>query len=800
LKRRDVIAMGLAAGCAAAKLPFSFAQTPSSPGEVSNRYFRARFDAQSGLFHARLADGSTFLVNASARALAPSWICSSADSALSRKVRSEKIQDALGSGSKLVGECRDEARRITLGVEISLYDEHNALVLELTLRNDSNSSLPLRSLEPVHAIAEETGLCTWRHTAKSITNGFLYADPGEVRDFSQTSNRPQKSVWNMGFAGDPGAPGLTIGFLENDSAIGRITAAVGSYRDVDGFSLSTEASFAPNIIIKPGQSVRSGRFVFQIAPGPFAALERYAQMVGDAHRLRPSSAINGPIINGWCNWFYDHTNTSEDEVLRNAEFAARHLKPYGLEWIQIDDGYQRGFSDWEGNEKFPHGMKWLAGKIRELGLRPGIWIAPYVVSEGTDIHRNHPEWLIRNRDGGIRHCGDRGKTKLFGLDFSVPEAAAWLRGFIHRIANEWGYDFLKIDFVEWTIFSAEKFADPTWSRATAYRKGAEILREAVGPDRHLLDCGPAQITTGLISSARIELDQPFLTWEQYTGPFNSSVAAAAKRYYFHKRTWINDADHLGVSLLTPSQAQAAASIIALSGGTMISGDRLPELDATRLDIIRKVFPSFGEAARPIDLFENEKPEIFALPVKTPFEEWMVVALFNYDEGGALEKSVALSRLGLDAAHSWLAFDFWQQRSLGTLQGELRTLVPPASVALVALRKDRGVPQVLSTDRHFTQGGIELRDVAWNAQSNTLTGLSLGGLGTHHHVLVHVPPAYALNTAPPSASAYSLGSDAPELPHDFPGYSVTLLPTGLARVALSFAAATEVSWVLPFART
>ena len=313
------------------------------------------------------------------------------------------------------------------------------------------------------------------------------------------------------------------------------------------------------------------------------------------------------------------------------------------------------------------------------------------------------------------------------------------------------------------------------------------MREAMGPERHFLDCGPAQITAGLVDSTRIELDQPFLTWEQYTGAFNSNAAAIAKRYYFHKRTWINDADHLGVSLLTPSQATVAASIIALSGGTMINGDRLIELDSARLEIVQKVFPSFGEAARPIDLFERHMPEIFAVPVKTQFEEWVVVGLFNYENSGAAEKSVALSRLDLDSHENWLAFEFWQQRMLGPVQARLRTLVPPASVALVALRKERGVPQVVSTDRHFTQGGVELHGVAWSASSNTLSGTSSGGRGTSHNVMVYVP------------ASYSLILDAPELPHDFEGYSVVLLPNGLVRIHVSFSAENQVSWRLPFKR-
>jgi alpha-galactosidase len=783
ISRRKVIALGLggawsAVGLASARLDASAPQT-----EISNRHLRARFDPQSGLFHAWLADGAVLLLNAAVRAVGPAWSCNSSDPALVRNAAVVPIHDALGTGSKIVAVCKDRQRGIALAIEISLYAERNALLVEARCRNESGAELSLRTLEPLRAVADAAGLCAWRYLSKSLTNGFLYADPGNLSDFSQTRNRPQHSVWNMGFAGEGADPGLVIGFVESDFAIGKIAASIASVGELPGMNVVAEAWFNQEFVLQPGAAAQSGRFALQIGADPFSALERYAQLIGDAHQVRL-----GSVINGWCNWFYDHQNTSEAEILANAEYAARHLKPYGLEWIQIDDGYQRSFSDWEGNERFPHGMKWLAQKIRALGLRPGLWIAPYVVSEGSEVHLQHSDWLIRDLDGSTRQCGTRGTTKLYGLDISVPAAAEWMRGLLHKVANDWGYDFIKIDFVEWTLLAADRYHDAGWSRASAYRRGAEIMREAIGPARHLLDCGPAQVTVGLLDSTRIELDQAFINWEQYTGMFNSSAPAMAKRYYFHKRTWINDADHLGVASLTPSQAAAAASIIALSGGTMISGDRLTELDDTRLDIVRKVFPSYGEAARPIDLFEREKPEIFALSVKTAFEQWTVVGLFNYEQGGAVEKGVSLASLGLDPAQKWLAFDFWQQRLLGSVDEQLRTLVPAAAVALVALRADRGVPQVISTDRHFTQGGVELRAVEWSADSNTLSGTSLGGSGTAHNVIVHVPPGFVL------------AQDSPELPHDYDGYSVTLRPDGLVRIHVAFAAGVEqLSWRLQFRR-
>ncbi len=454
-------------------------------------------------------------------------------------------------------------------------------------------------------------------------------------------------------------------------------------------------------MLKPGASVSSDRVMFNFAPNPFAALESYAQAIGDVHKVR----LNPPI-NGWCSWFSFFGAISEAEVLRQAEFAARHLKPFGFEYMQVDDGFYRAFGDWEGNDRFPHGMKWLAEQIRSLGLKPGIWLAPYVIAEGTEIHRNHPDWLIHRVDGKLKQIGpglvegskeaEQQSPKLYALDITNPAAADWLRKLFHTVANDWGYDFIKIDFVEWTLLAAERYYDPTVTKAAIYRRGCEIMREAMGPRRHLLDCGPGPVSVGLIDSMRIELDQPPVTWQQYFLHSASTAPAAAKRYYYHNRTWINDADHVVLSNLTVPQAQAAATIVSLSGGNMIAGDRMTDLDVPRLEILKKVFPSFGEAARPIDLFERDRPEIFALQVKKPFGEWLVLGIFNADEKAPAEKVIALDRLGLDAGKTYVAFDFWRQKFYGELRGQFTVRLEPASVVLLAIHERRGCA---ATDLH-----------------------------------------------------------------------------------------------------
>ena len=196
-----------------------------------------------------------------------------------------------------------------------------------------------------------------------------------------------------------------LGYLESTQSLGLVLLA----RTGDGeVAFLGESVHAPPITLRPGQSIGSNRFMLSVAATPYAALEQYADAVGTAQVARTRS-----IVNGWCSWFYTLDKVSEDEVLRNTAFAAEHLRRVRP---RIHPGRRRlparAWGDWEGNERFPHGMKWLAEKIKAHGFKPGIWIAPYVISEQSDVFRQHPEWLLRRRDGSLQRVGNWDEREL----------------------------------------------------------------------------------------------------------------------------------------------------------------------------------------------------------------------------------------------------------------------------------------------------------------------------------------------------------------------------------------------------
>jgi len=810
LKRRDFIkTLSLAGASIVIANPVS-AKAHLDGGEmneIKNDKFTVSFDKKKGSINIYRNNGEALLTGGSV------CINSSNDKRFVSPVNfkysfdSKNFTDQLGPGKRLIVRCKDKSKTLDVEIRVSLYDSREAITIEPICKNVSTHDIAIKSIEPLRVIKDEGGTLNVPGVSKCITNGEMYYDAGTIHEFGQkdeaissgdlkgvklangsisSQNETIHSWWNFGLFSGYDREGLAIGYLENNACLGNLLIAKA---DINEISFVAESVYAPQLVLAPGKEISSNRLMIHIGADPYAALETYADAVGKVNNARTRS-----IVNGWCSWFYTLSQVSEAEVISNTEFAAKHLKQFGLEYIQIDEGYQRWHGDWEGNGRFPHGMKWLADKIRENGFKPGIWISPYVISEPTEVFQKHSDWLLKKTDGSLKRIGNWEEgaeppvdenPKRYGLDITHPEAAKWLHDLISTIANDWGYEMIKIDFMAWSILAAERYHDPGFSSAQAYRKGLEIMRSAAGDKCHILECGPGATTVGLIDSMRIEADVNYgfsnTAWETYFLHPASSASAVAKRYYFHKRTWINDADHICMDVLSDQQSEAAATLIALSGGNMVSGDRLTQMDPYKLEVLKKITPSFGEAAIPVDLFDDKMQSVFSLKIKKPFAEWAIVGFFNPSLTETAVKNFPLQRLRLEPNKVYLAFDFWKQRFVGEVTGEIKISVQPGSVVLLALHEKSGNPQFISTDRHVLQGAVEIENVSWDETAKTLSGISAGPLHTAHNVFVYLPQPH-----PWTWSGSGLFQD-----HD--SYSLKLVDNNIIRVHVHFEKSDRVKW-------
>jgi hypothetical protein len=780
-------------------------------GEMKNDYFTVAFDSERGRITIHRSNGTPFLTGGTSCANSTIGKRSIASDMYKHTLDSTTFKDQLGSGKRLLVYSHDLENKLDCELHISIYDHLEIITFEVFCKNVSSRDIVIRSLEPIRVIKNEGGKLNVPGVSRCITNGAMYYNTGMIHEFGTENPNPSddikgvklsnnsisspnetvRSWWNAGLFAGYDKESVVLGYAENNSCLGQVLISKPGPNQV---SFLAESVFTPALILQPGKTITSNSFMINIAGSPYTALEQYAGAVGTVQGARTRS-----IVNGWCSWFYTLAEVTEDEVLFNADFASKHLQQFGLEYIQIDEGYQRWHGDWEGNKRFPHGMKWLAEQIKGYGFKPGLWIAPYVISEPTELFQQHQDWLLTNPDGTLQRIGNwpdensdaarNENPKRYCLDITHPEAAKWMYDLFDTIANRWGYEMIKIDFMAWSILAANHYYDSSVSSALVYRRGLEIMRRAAGNTCHILECGPGATTVGLIDSMRIEADINYgfsdAAWKTYFLDPACSASAAARRYYFHKKTWINDVDHLCMHLLTHQQSEAAATLIALSGGTMISGDRLTQLDAYKLEILKKITPSFGEAAVPVDLFDTDMQSVFALKVKKRFGEWTIAGFFNASVTEPVEKKFSLRRLWLEPGKTCLAFDFWKQQFVGEVTDEIKVVVQPGSVTLFALHEKLDRPQFISTDRHVLQGAVELESVSWNESAKTLSGISVGPLNTSHNVSVYVPGNH-----PWTWGGYVLF-------RDYDSYSLKLVDKNIIQVHIDFEKGTRVQWHIAY---
>jgi hypothetical protein len=428
---------------------------------------------------------------------------------------------------------------------------------------------------------------------------------------------------------------------------------------------------------------------------------------------------------GWCSWYFYYQEINQDEVKRNAAWIAENLKDYGAVYVQIDDGWQgtgHGLGenrDWTTIDKrFSGGMDTLAAYIKSLGLKPGIWLAPHGQSNETVFKNNHGVFLLKP-DGTSASSTWEGK---FLIDPSTPESQKYLKDLFTTL-SKWGYEYFKIDGQPIVIreYRTKKTAmkNPTDDTDALYRQTLQSIRAGIGPDSYLLGCWVIPLEgVGMMNGSRIGADV-LPNWDG----FKFALRATMEYYFLHNVAWYNDPDVLVVRAPLPlEQARAWATLAGLTGQAALTSDRLMDLSADRVELLRRVYPSVD--IRPLDLFKSDRNKrIWDLKVNHLGRNYDVVGVFNFDEVKPAPMYVSWKDLGLSDDQRIHVFDFWNKEYLGAWEKGISVDVGPASARVLTLLTEADHPQLISTSRHITQGWVDIVEQSYNRAANTYAGKS-----------------------------------------------------------------------------
>lgn len=207
---------------------------------------------------------------------------------------------------------------------------------------------------------------------------------------------------------------------------------------------------------------------------------------------------------GWNSWDCYGASVREDEVLANAEYLARHLKPYGwdtvvvdIQWYEptADSSRYHAFAplcqdDWgrllPAENRFPSsvggkGFAPLAEQIHTLGLKLGIHIMRGIPRQA--VHANSPIEGSHYRAREVTHPNSicPWNTDMYGLDPTHPGAQDYYDS-LFRLYAGWGVDYVKIDDIAASRLYGPHLAELTLVRRALDRCGRPmVLSLSPGP-------------------------------------------------------------------------------------------------------------------------------------------------------------------------------------------------------------------------------------------------------------------------------------------------------------------------------
>ena len=349
------------------------------------------------------------------------------------------------------------------------------------------------------------------------------------------------------------------------------------------------------------------------------ALRRWSHLVAAESPSPPR--LRGKRITGWCSWYNLYAAIDEQSILDHLaaaeQFRDDHNVPF--EVFQIDDGFTPEMGDWlDVKPQFQRGIKPLLGDISAAGFTPGLWIAPFLVGNRSRLYAAHPDWVVQRADGGdplvhMKFYGEfrwhKRSEEYYVLDVTHPDAAAYIRSVFRTWRHDWGARYFKTDFMNAGVEYGP--AEARWneaglSRVEIWRRMATIIREEIG-DALWLGCGcPLWASVGLVDAVRIGRDIGVSWHGNYSA--ESLLRDQLTRNHASGVLWQADPDCVLLRdrfhELTDHEVRSLAMFAGLSGGVLMTSDKLDEVPPDRAELfasllreteLRCEFPELGSS-------------------------------------------------------------------------------------------------------------------------------------------------------------------------------------------------------------
>ena len=360
-------------------------------------------------------------------------------------------------------------------------------------------------------------------------------------------------------------------------------------------------------------------------PGPLDLLNAYGSYLS-----RFARPVGAPQT-GWNSWDYYGAAVSMKSV--REEMAAINASPLKgkLKYVVLDMGWEQAWGEWIPNRRFPAKYRTIAKEVEGAGFVPGIWVAPLQAHTFSLLGRHRQDLLIQNPNGGPVIVDQNAL-----LDFTLSDVHDILRGWFCSM-REAGFQLFKLDYIYESYLDVMNcYADQTRGKAGVIRKGLEVIRQAVGDDSHIINCGaPVESALGLADSSRVTIDI-----HTFWGHVKHNASQLASRLWQNGNLWHVDPDFAVIRsarttndpfpnyiynrqplvegksywMAGPEASHPELLVwltqVYLSAGNVFLSDSVARLNKKGINTLVKLLPPLEQSARPLDMFMNPIPRFW----------------------------------------------------------------------------------------------------------------------------------------------------------------------------------------------
>lgn len=496
-------------------------------------------------------------------------------------------------------------------------------------------------------------------------------------------------------------------------------------------------------------------------------------------------------IAGWCSWEAFRRNINSRAVEECCTLFENMFGKYGLEYIQVDDGYEKTpvphmsdrplFKSWleTDSEKFPDGHKGIVDLIKAKGFKPGIWTHSSVMNE--EFAKKFSDCIIKDNKGDLLE-GDWAKYIFDCSSESISRHVLPLYEGLH----EAGYEYVKVDALRHLLYDglheAVRQGILTNDQAEErYRRYLQAIREGLGEEVFFLACwGTITEAAGVADACRIAQDSN----PNWPG-IRMQLVESARWFHTNRILFINDPDHI-CARTKPEWLTSLATLVSLSGGLYMLSDPMEVYDSERIDIIRKTLPPLSTMTAETGTVDFNYPAytwtklhgFFVVnkegPTETeeitmddalnlagnyktmnnshPFSSLWAFHLSREEERWCVAVRIAtiplaagkleLENISLNPNSKYIAFDFWKQKALGIVENSLEVeALSLGCCQVIGMREVLDRPQFMASTRHVSMDAVSLQSQTWD--NNTLILYLDDVAGTYIEYSFHVPAEYEL---------------------------------------------------------